>query len=195
MSVEDKAELIIAIRNYNCKKRVKRVDGVDFKASDIASEEKILLRSIEPHGKTGFIGIDDVKKMLKVMKHGDYHSGVLIGKRFTDAAVQEMLQDNIQQVSDEYMPSFQPEKIYLTINDCVNNLCKAKCGIIPLRESDCKVHHLKEESCRVRSISDNAFFHFEHGWSDLMKDDLKQLLSLNKPKKARNKSDKQSSGT
>jgi hypothetical protein len=194
MSVEEKAELIIAIKNYKCEKRVKRVGGVDFKASDIASEEKILLRAIEPQGKTGFIGIDDVKKMLKVMKRGDYHSGVLIGKRFTDAAVQEMKQDNIQQVSDEYMPSFQPEKIYLTINDCVNNLCKAKCGIIPLKESDCK-GHLKEEFCRVRSISDNAFFHFEHGWIDLMKDDLKQLLSLNKPKRARSESDKQSLGT
>jgi hypothetical protein len=195
MSVEDKAELIMAIKNYKCKKREKRTDGVDFKASDIASEEKILLRAIETQGKTGFIGIDDVKKMLKVMKHGNYNSGVLIGNRFTDAAVQEMKLSHIQQVSDEYMPSFQPEKIYLTINDCVNNLCKAKCGEIPQSELDCKSHHLKEESCRVRSISDNAFFHFEHGWCDLMKDDLKQLLSLNKPQKAQNGPKKQYLGT
>jgi len=185
MSVEGKAELIIAIRNYKCEKREKRADGIDFKASDISSEEKILLRSIEPQGKTGFVGIDDVKKMLKVMKREDYHSGVLIGKRFTAAAVEEMAQENIQQVSDEYMPPLKPEKIYLTINDCVNNLCRAKCGEIPLKESDCKGHPLKEESCRVRAISDNALFHFEHGWASLMKNDLNQLLSLNRPKKAR----------
>lgn len=184
MSVEDKAELIIAIRNYKCEKRKKRTDGMDFTVSDVASDEKILLRSIEPQSKAGFVGVDDVKKMLKVMKSEKCDRGVLIGKRFTVAAVEEMALDKIQQVSDEYMPPFKPEQLYITVNDCVKNLCRAKCGKVPLKESDCK-SYTDENACRVRAISRNASFHFEKGWISLLKDDLKQLLLLNKAVPAR----------
>lgn len=179
MSVEDKAELIIAIRNYKCEKRKKRANGIDFTVSDTASDERILLRSIEPQSKAGFVGVDDVKKMIKVMESEDYNRGVLIGKRFTVAAVEEMAQKNIQQVSDEYMPPFKPETLYLTVNNCVNNLCRAKCGKVPLKEADCK-GYTQETPCRVKEISRNASFHFEKGWISLLKDDLKQLLLLNK---------------
>ena len=120
--------------------------------------------------------------MLKVMKRKDCDSGVLIGKRFTDAATQEMTQDNIQHVSDVYMPPIKPENIFLTINGCIDDLCRARCGTIPLKESDCK-GRLRESLCRVRSISDDALFHFEQGWLSLMKNDLRQLLSINKSTK------------
>jgi len=179
MSVEDKAEFLIGVRNYKCEKREKRSDGIDFTVSDSTSDEKVLLRLIEPQSKSGFVSADDVKSMFKVMKSKDCDRGVLIGKRFTDAATHEMSLCNIQQVSDEYMPPVKSENIFLTINDCVNNLRRTRCGAIPLKESDCK-GRFKESLCRVRSISDNALFHYERGWMDLMKNDLRQLLLLNK---------------
>jgi hypothetical protein len=179
MSIEDKAELIIAVRNYKCEKRKKWSDSIDFTVSDVESDEKILLRTIEPQSKAGFVGVDDVKKMLKAMKSEDCHRGVLIGKRFTTAAAEEMATEKIQQVSDEYMPPFNPEKLYLTINDRVNDLCRARCNDIPLKQSDCKAF-TAGSSCRVRTVSNNALFHFERGWTCLLKDDLKQLLSLRK---------------
>jgi len=178
MSVEDKTEFIMAIRNYKCTKTERYSDCTDVTASN-ASNEKILLRSIEPQGKAGFVGIDEVKNMIKVMRHENYNSGILISKRFTTAAVQEMRQENIQQVSDEYMPPFDTENLYLAIANCVNEQCKVKCGKIPLKKSDCN-GHLKGSFCRVRALSDNSAFHFEHGWIILMKNDLKQLLSLSK---------------
>jgi hypothetical protein len=179
VSIEDKAEFLIAVRNLKCKKREKWSDGIDFMTSDVISDEKVFVRAIEPRSKAGFVGADDVKNMLKVMRHKDCDRGVLVGKRFTNAATQEMSLCNIQQVSDEYMPPVKSENIILTINDCVNNLCRTKCGAIPLKESDCK-GSLEESLCRVRSISDNALFHYERGWMDLMKNDLRQLLLLNK---------------
>jgi hypothetical protein len=183
MSAEDKAEFLIAVRNYKCEKREKWSGGIDFMASDVTSDEKVLLRSIEPQSKPGFVGVDDVKNMLKVMKRKDCDRGVLIGKRFTNAATQEMNVYNIQQVSDEYMPPIKSENIILTINDCINNLCRTRCGAIPLKESDCN-GRVKESLCRVRSISDDALFHYERGWMSLMKNDLRQLLLMNKTVKA-----------
>jgi hypothetical protein len=183
MSTEDKAEFLIAVKNLKCEKREKWADGIDFLASDILSDEKVFVRVIAPRSKSGFVGADDVKTMLKVMKRKDYTRGVIIGKRFTEAATQEMSSCNLQQVSDEYMPPVKSESILLTINDCVSSLCKTKCGAIPLKESDCK-GRLKESVCRVRSINDDAIFHYERGWMDLMKNDLRQLLVMNKVVKA-----------
>jgi hypothetical protein len=179
MSIEQKIEFIIAVRNYACEKRQKWAEGIDFTASDNISEEKILLRSIEPQGGTGFVSVDDVRKMLKVMKNKDCSKGFLVAKRFTDAATQEMTQGNIQPVSDEYMPPCEPKTVYTAINDCTTNLCKNKCGEISLKKSKCQDNQ-KGKLCRVKSINDDALFHFERGWQSLLRNDLIQLLSEQK---------------
>jgi hypothetical protein len=179
MSVEDKAEFLIAVRNYKCGKRKKWSNGVDFVASDGVSDEKVLVRLIKPQNRLRFVGADEVTSMLRVMRSEGCVKGVLIGRRFSAAATREMNTCNIQQVSDEYMPPVKLENMVLTISECVNNLCKTKCGTVPLRASDCKAN-VKDRFCRVRSISDDALFHRERGWMDLLKNDLRQLLLLNK---------------
>ena len=166
------------MRNYSCEEREKCDEGVDITALDTESKEKILLRIIESKSKSGFVGINTVRKMLEDMEREDYDKGFLFGRRFTAAAKQELVQNDIERVSEQYMPRFKPDRLYLRINSYVNELCKAKCGKIPKKESDCK------GKCRVRVISDNASFHFEQGWINMMKKDLKQLLSLSTSKKS-----------
>ena len=183
MSLEDKAEFIIAVRNYRCENRKRRFDGFDFSVLDANSTEKILVRSIEPQTKAGFVGVDDVKKMAKEMKNQNFDRGVFISKRFTVAAEEEMALRKIQQVSDVYMPPVKTEDLYLTIGDCADRQCRAKCGNVPARKSECQ--SLADGTpCRVRTISNNAIFHLEHGWLNLLNEDLMQLLSL--PKSSRN---------
>jgi hypothetical protein len=177
MSVEEKTELIIAIHDYKYVKKEKRSDYTDVTALD-ALNEKILLRSIEPEGK-GYVSIGDVKDMIAVIKREEYNRGILISKRFTVAAVEEMVQENIQKVSDEYMPPFDTEKLYLAITNCINNQCKTRCGIIRLKKSECQKKQ-KTIPCKVKALGDNASFHFDQGWVDLLKNDLKLALALNK---------------
>ncbi len=165
------------MRNYSCEDREKRDEGIDITALDTESNERILLRIVESKTKSGFVGINTVRKMLEDMEREEYDKGFLFGKRFTTAAKQELMQNDIQRISEQYMPKFKPERLYLRINNYVNELCKATCGKIPKKESDCK------GDCRIRVISDNALFHFEQGWINMMKKDLKQLLSMNNSKK------------
>ena len=178
VTIKDEAELFMAMRNYSCEDRKKCDEGIDITAFDTTSNEKVLLRIVESKSKSGFVGIDSVRKMLEAMEREDYDKGFLFGKRFTAAAKQELIQNDIERVSEQYMPRFKPERLYLRINNYVNELCKASCGKIPQKESDCR------GNCRVRVISDNASFHFEQGWVNLMKKDLKQLLALNGSKKS-----------
>lgn len=182
MSFEDKARFIMVLRNYECKKKEKWDEGIDFNTLDPTSGEKALLRIIEPKSKSGVIGVAAVRKMAEVMELENYDKGFLISRRFSKAAKLEMKQKNIERISDKYMPSFKPEKLYLRIIDYVNYLCKTKCGIIPQEKSDCKSYS-DDFSCRVRVISDNASFHFEIGWINLLKNDLGQLLLLQNSEK------------
>jgi hypothetical protein len=168
----------MSMRNFICEEREKWDQGMDITALDEESNEKVLLRIVESKSKSGFVGVDAVREMLEAMEREDYDKGVLLGKKFTVAAKRELMENDIQRISENYTPTFKPERLYLRINNYVNDLCKAKCGKIPKKESDCK------GDCRIRIISDNASFHFEQGWIKLMKNDLKQLLAIHDSKKS-----------
>ena len=168
----------MSMRNFICEEREEWDQGMDITAFDEESNEKVLLRIVESKSKSGFVGVDAVREMLETMEREDYDKGVLLGKKFTVAAKRELMENDIQRISENYTPRFKPERLYLRINNYVNDLCKAKCGKIPKKESDCK------GDCRIRIISDNASFHFEQGWIKLMKNDLKQLLAIRDSKKS-----------
>ena len=168
----------MSMRNYSCEEREEWDQGMDITALDEESNEKVLLRIVEPKSKSGFVGVDAVREMLEAMEREDYDKGVLLGKKFTVAAKRQLMENDIQRISESHTPRFKPERLYVRINNYVNDLCKAKCGKIPKKESDCK------GDCRIRIISDNASFHFEQGWIKLMKNDLKQLLAIRDSKKS-----------
>lgn len=179
MSLERKVELLMAIRDYECEERQGWEQGIDFLASDAESHDKILLRVIaEPKSKSGVVGVDAVRKMIETMEHEHCDKGVLISKSFSDAAKEKMSRRNIQRISEKFMPSFKLQTLYLRIHDYIDDLCKAKCGRFPEKEVDCKGYSNGHYSCKIRLISDDASFHFEHGWTNLLQNDLMRLLIL-----------------
>jgi len=179
MSLELKAELVMAVRDYECEKRKRWDEGIDFAASDGKSDDKVLLRVItEPNAKSNVVSVDDVRRMCEIMKHKGYDKGVLISERFTESARKEMSEKNIQMVTENYMPRFEPEKLYLKIQNYIDDLCKAKCKRVPEKESDCKGYSEGRHSCEIRLISDNASFHLERGWISFLKRDLMRLIAI-----------------
>jgi len=180
MSLELAAELVMTIEGYECAKKQEWAEGIDFTASDTKSDDKVLLRLITaPRSKSGAICVDDVKEMVGRMESSDYDKGVLISKEFTTAASEELGRRGIQAISEKSMP-YRSEELYAKLQDCIDDMCKAKCGHVPKKESGCQGRSGSKHSCRVRLISDNASFHFDHGWSKLLQNDLKKLLAIQK---------------
>jgi len=175
-----KAEVISAVRGYE-KRRTRRKEGrVDFTVSPSGSDEKILIRVItEGKAKSGYVGADAVKEMSTFLKKRNYDKGILIGKLFTAVAKSEMKRENIEAVSERFT-RFNLERLYSAIDRCVGNLCKAKCGHVPIKESDCKGYVAGHYSCDVRLVSDDASFHLEHGWIGFLERDLAKLLAIEK---------------
>jgi hypothetical protein len=91
-----------------------------------------------------------------------------------------MQKDRIEMISEIVKPHFKSVKLFSIINEYTQKLCKAKCGQIPLKYSDCKGYTDGHYSCDVRLTSDNADFHFERGWTNFLEKDLMKLLTIEK---------------
>ena len=180
-SFVDNAEVVLAVRGYETIDIRKKESLVDYTVSPQKSDDKILVRVIiETSSKTGYVGVDSVKEMNDLLEKRNYDKGVLVGKRFTEAAKNEMQRDKIEMISDTRKPYFKLMKLFSIINDYTQKLCKAKCGQIPLKDSNCKGYTDGHYSCDVRLTSDNADFHFEHGWTRFLEKDLMKLLAIEK---------------
>jgi len=184
MSAEEllkKAEVISAVRDYESRRVRRKEKRVDFTVSPSGSDDKILIRVItEAKSRSGYVGVDTVREMSEVLKKRKYDKGILIGKRFTKAAESEMERENIEAVSERITPHFKLERLFLVINGCVQNLCRVKCDLVPVKKSDCKGYVDGRYVCDVRLVSDNASFHFERGWIDFLEKDLARLLAIEK---------------
>jgi hypothetical protein len=185
----EKAEVISAVRDYEKTRTRTKERQVDLTVSPSESDDKILIRVItESKTKSGYVGVDAVREMEVALEDREYDKGILVGKRFTKAARREMEQRDIEAVSEMVTPRFKLERLYLVVNGCVENLCRIKCGGVPVEESDCEGHADGHYACKVRLISDNAGFHFESGWAEFLERDLAKLLAIEKQLKNGRKS-------
>ena len=179
-----KANLISAMRDYKRKRTSRKERRIDFTVSPSEDDRKILIRTItEPKSKSGYISVDTVREMIDFLEKNNYDKGILIGKRFTNAAKREMKTAEIEVVSDAISPTFKVNQLYSMIGKYVESLCKAKCGKVPSKDSDCKGFVDGHYSCDIRLTSDNADFHYEKAWVNFLERDLVKLLTVEKENK------------
>jgi hypothetical protein len=175
------ADVIIAVREYDNKEEERWERGRDITASPADKDDRILMRVItNPSSKSGTIGTTAIREMSRELESKDFDKGVLIGKRFTKEARSILRQEGIEVVSEKIRPSFKPQRLYGAIHKCLEELCLDKCGKVPEKKSDCKGYLDDGYQCKVRLVSDNAQFHFERDWMNLLQNDLKELLAISK---------------
>jgi hypothetical protein len=173
---ENKTNFIIAVRGYKNVTKQKNANFTDVTALDNLNN-KVLLRMIEPLTNE-YIGLNDVKNVTELIKHDNYNSAILISRKFTDSALEEMSKQKIQHVSEDYMPPFDIEELYSAIMDRASNQCQKKCGKALTVISDCDEH--AAYICKIKLLAVNAKNHFEDGTVGLLKNDLKVALALNR---------------
>jgi hypothetical protein len=111
VGIGNKANLIVAVNGYKILKKETNANFTDVSAIDNLNK-KVLLRIIEPLGSECIV-LNAVLKLAEAIKLGGYDSAFLISKKFTDTAIAEMSKHKIQYASDNYMPPFSIEKLYL----------------------------------------------------------------------------------
>ncbi len=171
---ENKSNLIMAVRGYKSVKKQKNANFTDVTALD-NSNNKVLLRIISPLTNE-YIGIRDVKNMAQSIKRDNYDSAILISNQFTNNALQEMSKHKIQHISEDYMPPFNIQDLYLAIMNSTNSKCQKKCGKVGSAIAECgeKV----ADNCKIKTLLEDAKRHFDKGTIGLLKNDLKVALAL-----------------
>ena len=171
---EIKTNFIMAVRGYKIVKKQKSGVCTDVIALD-SSNKKVLLRAIEPLTPE-YIGLNHVKTIAEVIKQENYDSAILISKHFTANAINEMNKQRIQHISDDYMPPFDIQEVYLAVVTCANNSCQKKCGkVLPvIPDCDEKTAYM----CKTKSLATSAKQHFEDGAVGLLKNDLRAAFML-----------------
>jgi len=171
---ENKINFIMAVRGYKSVKKQKNANVTDVTALD-RSNNKVLLRIVEPLANE-YINLNDIKNMTEAIKRDNYTSAILISKQFTEGALEEMSKQKIQRISEDYMPPFDIQELYLAVVNCANNHCQKKCCKVVLAIAECT--EKAAELCKTKALVVAAKRHFEEGTIGLLKNDLKLALAL-----------------
>jgi hypothetical protein len=169
---ENRTNFIMAVRGYKTVKKQKKQNFTDITAVDVGSS-KVMLRIIEPITNE-YIVVSDVKNLAQAAKDEDCCSAILVSKHFTPNALEELDKLKIQHISEEYMPPFEIQDVYLAVVNCANSQCQ-KCGKAML-VSDCSANG--NSVCKTKAFAVAAKHHFEDGAVGLLKNDLKIALVL-----------------
>jgi hypothetical protein len=171
---ETKTNFIIAVRGYKIVNKQRNGAATDIAAVD-NSNNKVLLRTIEPLTPE-YIGVNVIKDIAELVKRESYDQAIVISKHFTDNALSELSKQKIEHVSDDYMPPFDIQELYLAIMNCANNYCQKKCGKTPSPIPEC--NEKTAETCKTRVLAITAREHLDNGTTGLLKNDLRVALSL-----------------
>jgi len=170
---ENKTNIIMAIRGYKRIKKEINANTTDITALD-SSDNKVLLRIVEPQTNE-YISLNDIKNMIGAIKTNGFASAILISKRFTDYALEEMKKQKIEHISDDHMLPFGIQELYLAIVNCANNQCQKKCGKVLLVIPKCD--EKTADLCKIKALVVTAKHHFEEGTIGLLKNDLRVALA------------------
>jgi len=223
-----KAELLMELRGYQRESLYRSEEAINICTSDPDSKKTVRLHIVTKSNlKSNGVGVERARDAVQSLEEKDVDKVIIFGKKFTDAAREELKEEGIEFFSKKHriLSTLNAQEQYSKLLDCVNNICENKCNKIPKSESDCGGYSkeqglcssclgtgklprsttsyyeqrcpvcsgtgLKEKhySCKIRLISDNADFHFEHNWLNLLQNDLLSLLNISTQTKKNSQSE------
>jgi len=170
-------ELLTFLHGYEMKGFNDKIGYVDYVA-DSGNRKKLLRVMFNPQSNESRAYAETMTKIAKHLEKEGYDEAIIMAEKFTHVAKKRLIKKNIQFISPDGAPRFSTSELLAAIQGKVNELCKAKCGKVPTRESDCKGHRDGKYTCKVRRISDDADFHAERRWLKLLMKDFLKLFEL-----------------
>lgn len=140
--------------------------------------KKLLRVMFDPQSNESRAVAETITKTVEHLEREGYEEAVVLAEDFTKVAKTRLRRNHIRFISPDAGQRFSISELLAAIQGKVNELCKAKCGKVPTRESDCKGHRDGKYTCPVRRISDDADFHAERRWLKLLMKDFLKLFEL-----------------
>ena len=171
-------ELLKTLRGYEKKGVNNKIGCIDYVASD-GDEKKLLRVIIDPKLNISKAYTDTIRSTKEFLENENYGDAVILAEEVSQGAKKLIREEeSLDYISPALVHPYSPSELIYAIQKKTGELCKLRCGKVPKTESDCKGYQDGEYTCPVRRISDNADFHAERGWLELLMNDFSQLVGL-----------------
>jgi hypothetical protein len=180
------AALIMEYRGYDETSRNNGEGAIDIVASERTSDKEVLVRVVTG-AKPGssVVGVDKARKMRDAVQAQEVETGIIVSDRFTVAGKRVLKEHAIEFYTTQQpvIRSIDADGLYVKINAAVKPLCEATCGKYPSSAAECQgittgPDTFLQYPCRIRQLSDNADVHYEHRWYQMLRTDLRELLTM-----------------
>lgn len=135
---------------------------------------------VDPQLNASKAYMETISKTLEAVEDGPYDEATILASRLTKASKRLVRrEEGLEYVSPEY-EHYSFIELIDAIQYKTRELCEAKCGKFPKSEEDCNGYRDGEYTCPVRRVSDDADFHAERRWLQLLMKDFSRLVMLQK---------------
>lgn len=154
------------------------VGSVDYIALE-DDDTKILRALVEDDGAPSPGYVKKVSKTIEDVKETEVDEALILAKRFTPSARRILKRrEDIDYLSPKVVCPYSVSELVYAIQQKTIELCRLRCGQAPPTREDCEGVGDEGYTCPVRRISDDADFHAEMQWKEVLYEDFSLLMDL-----------------
>jgi len=171
-------ELMKTIHGYEDLEYNDEVGSVDFITKE-EDQTKLIWALVDEDGRSGTGYRDKVNRTIEDVQDSEIDEALILADRFTSSARKLMKENkNVDYVSSRFTPLYRVSDLVYAIQRKTMQLCKYKCDSVPESKDECKGVGEDGYVCQVRRISDDATFHAQMKWKEVLLEDFNKLVEL-----------------
>jgi len=171
-------ELMKTIHGYEDPEYNDEVGSVDFITKE-EDQKKLMRALVDEDGSSGTGYMNKVNQTIEEVQDSEIDEALILADRFTSSARRLMKEnEKVDYVSSKFTPSYRVSDLVYAIQKKTMRLCEKKCGKVPESKDDCKGIDEDGYACQVRRISDDATFHAQMKWKEVLLEDFNKLVEL-----------------
>ena len=177
-------ELLKTLRGYEFSKYDKENGVVDYLSKDDAKGRGLLRVFVDDKLKADKVDVRSLEGTIGSKEDEKFDQVTLLAKGFTVRSKELIQSEEFISGLTENNRAFNVTDIHLAVQNVTQELCIEKCGSYPQKKSDCKGIKKGVYACDIRRISDDADFHAQRGWKQLLYSDYKNILLIKRGKES-----------
>jgi len=171
-------ELLKTLHLYEKSGINNEVGSIDYVSSVDGAEKKLLSVMIDPKVNVSKADTFAIRAIKGFLDNENYDEAVILAEDVTPGAKRLIKEKkNIHYISPDLVRPYSISELIFAIQKKSSELCKIRCGKAPESEKDCKGYQDREYTCQTRRISDDADFHADRKWLQLLMNDFSKLVT------------------
>jgi len=173
-------ELQKSLHGYEAAEVNEEIGSIDYVTGKDSEEKKLLRVIVDPDLRASKADFNITSKTLEDLEDGRYDEIMILASGLTESSKRLVGKERDLEYISPKNEHYSLMELIDAIQKQTRELCIERCGTFPKKEKDCKGYRDGEYTCPVRRISDDADFHSERRWLELLMNDFSKLISLHR---------------